>query len=530
MISQKSKMQPSVDSRPGVYQAKPEALLPREDFPVLPLVRRLCDALAIGEFAYCHWKSNDQLERSASGENDLDLLISRADGPRFSELLSRLGFKLAVAPAEKQMPGVLDYFGYDRQADRLIHVHAHYQLFLGHDMAKNTRLPIERPYLASAIQGELFRVPPPDFEYIVFVIRMILKHATWDAILGRQGGLNAAERRELAYLQEQTEGVRVDALLRQHLPYVGAELFQDCVAALNPSCAAWTRMIAGQRLQTSLRASARRPVWRATLLKLGRRVAVAIRRRVYRRSPKYRLASGGALIALIGGDGAGKSTAVTGLYDWLSKHFAVTRVHMGKPAWSATTTAVRGAVKVGQLLGLYPAEASLCVTLEQKSLVSPGYPWLLREACRARDRYWTYVHARRFSARGGLAILDRYPLSRIEIMDGRQTERFIEQLNEGPRAQQFLTPRPTSRLARILVEIEEGYYQQIARPELLIVLRVDPEIAVQRRADEDAIPVRERTTAIWDLDWDQANAHVVDASKSKEAVLAELKGLIWSEL
>jgi hypothetical protein len=530
MIPQKSNLQPSVDTRAGPDQALPEALLPAERFPVLPLVQQLCHALAIGGFAYCHWKSNDQLERSASGDNDLDLLISRADGPRFSELLSRLGFRLAVAPAEKRLPGVLDYFGYDREADRFIHVHAHYQLFLGHDMAKNYRLHIERPYLASSTQGELFRVPAPDFEYIVFVIRMVLKHATWDANLGRQGSLNAAERRELAYLRERTERARVDELLKRHLPHVGAELFQDCVAALHPSCSVWTRMATGQRLQNSLWASARRPAWQATLLKLWRRVAMAIRRRVYRRAPKYRLASGGALIALIGGDGAGKSTAVNGLYDWLSRYFDTTRVHMGRPAWSVTTTAVRGMVKVGQLLGLYPAEASMRVTLEQKSLVSPGYPWLLREVCRARDRCWTYAHARRFAARGGLALLDRYPLSRIQIMDGQQTGLFIEQLMEGPRGQQFLAPRPASRLASMLVEMEERYYRQIVRPELLIVLRVDPEIAVQRRASEDATLVRERTATIWDLVWDEANAHVIDAGKSKEAVLAELKDLIWSEL
>jgi hypothetical protein len=236
------------------------------------------------------------------------------------------------------------------------------------------------------------------------------------------------------------------------------------------------------------------------------------------------------MIALIGGDGAGKSTAVNGLYDWLSKSFDATWVHMGKPAWSLTTTAVRGCLKVGQLLGLYPLESTMRVTLEQRSLVSPGYPWLLREACRARDRYWTYVHARRFAARGGLAILDRYPLSRVQIMDGRQTERFIDQLMGGPQAGQFLSPRPTHRLARALVGIEERYYRQVARPELLIVLRVDPEVAVQRKPGEDATSVRERTRAIWDLDWEQANAHVIDAGKPKEAVLAELKALIWSEL
>src|SRR5215211_7026156 len=169
--------------------------------PALGLISQLCQGLAEEDISYCHWKSNNALDRSASGDNDLDLLVSRADAARFTELLYRLGFKQAQAPAEKQMPGVLDYYGYDKEADKLVHVHAHYQLVMGHDMTKNYRLPIEGPYLESAVQGDLFKVPAPEFEFVVFVLRMVLKHATWDAILGREGSLNASEQRELAYLQ-----------------------------------------------------------------------------------------------------------------------------------------------------------------------------------------------------------------------------------------------------------------------------------------------------------------------------------------
>jgi hypothetical protein len=43
------------------------------------------------------------LDRSASGDNDLDFLLSRADVPRFTAILGRMGFA-ATAPAEKQLP------------------------------------------------------------------------------------------------------------------------------------------------------------------------------------------------------------------------------------------------------------------------------------------------------------------------------------------------------------------------------------------------------------------------------------------
>ena len=115
------------------------------DPPILTLFRLLCQALAEEEIMYCHWKSNNALDRSASGDNDLDLLISRADAGRFTEILFRLGFKQTQAPFDKQMTGVSDYYGYDDQADKWVHVHAHYQLIMGHDMTKNFHLPIEEP-------------------------------------------------------------------------------------------------------------------------------------------------------------------------------------------------------------------------------------------------------------------------------------------------------------------------------------------------------------------------------------------------
>jgi thymidylate kinase len=520
----------AVDFLPTIDQVLPNDLLRRESTSLLSLVQDLCNTLAIENINYCHWKSNDVIERSGSGENDLDLLVSRADVTRFTEILYRMGFKQAKAAPEREMPGVLDYYAYDEEADKLIHVHAHYQLILGNDMTKNYRLPIEKPYLESSVQGDLFRIPAPDFEFIVFVIRMVLKHLTWDSILARQGTLKKAERQELRYLQDRIDQDRVNDILKQHLPYVGVTLFDDCIRALQPGSGIWSRVKIGQRLQAALQANVRRRMPSDVYLKLWRRATLVVRRRVFKYSPKYRLASGGALIAIVGGDGAGKSTAVDALNAWLSKYFVTTQVHMGKPTWSWTTKTVRGILKIGNLLHLIPIDSSFQKTLNQKSPVSPGYPWLLREVCRARDRYKTYLKARRFAANGGLVIVDRFPVHQIKLMDGPQARRFVSQLSDGTQANLLLSPRQGSRLAQRLVNLEESYYHQITSPELLFALLVNPEIAVQRRADEDADTVRQRSTEIWTLNWEQTAARVVDSSKSKEEVLTELKALIWSAL
>ena len=498
--------------------------------PVLDLIADLCQALEAEDIAYCHWKSNNALDRSASGDNDLDLLVSRADVSRFTEILHRLKFKQVKAPIDKQMTSVVNYYGYDKQANKWVHVHAHYQLIMGHDMTKNFRLAIEEPYLGSAVWDGLFKVPAVEFEFIVFVIRMVLKHLTWDAIVSREGKLKTSERNELTYLQSRINHNRVEEILKGHLPYISIDLFDNCIKALQPGCSIWTRVKASQQLQARLQANALYTPLVDTFLKLWRRAGLMVQRRVFNSTSKYSLETGGAIIAILGGDGAGKTTAVDALYGWLSKNFEITRVHMGKPAWSRITIAIRSILKIGQLIGLYPLETSFDETLGQKSLVSPGYPYLLREVCRARDRYWAYIKARRSAAKGGLVILDRFPLPQIQLMDGLQVERFIRELQAGSQAKQFLSPQLNSRLAKFLINLEENYYYQIVTPELLIVLRVDPEIAVQRKTDEDPASVQVRSSEIWNLNWEGTSVHVIDASKSKIDVIAEIKTLIWSKL
>jgi thymidylate kinase len=67
-------------------------------------------------------------------------------------------------------------------------------------------------------------------------------------------------------------------------------------------------------------------------------------------------------------------------------------------------------------------------------------------------------------------------------------------------------------------------------PEILIILRVNPEVAAQRRMDEDADSARRRAQEIWDIDWQQTPAYVIDANQQQAEVVAAIKDLVWSKL
>ena len=484
-----------------------------EEQITLDLVAALCRTLASKKIDYCHWKSNTFLYRSANGDNDLDLLVNRIHAQEFEEILSKLGFKESLLPKAEELPGVRNYYGCDPKTGRLIHVHLHFQLILGNDLSKNYRLPLERAYLESSIQRDLFRVPAPEFELVVLVIRMMLKHSTWDSILMRHGRLSKTEQCELSDLSTQETLAMVGTVLT-HLPGLSRTLFDLCLQSLQVDCPYWIRIKTGRQLQKILQAYARYPHWFDIILKFSRRIWQPILRRGFGYSSRNRFASGGLFIAIVGGDGAGKTTMINELYDWLSEKFEIKKIHMGKPNWSWMTTAIRGVLKIGTLLHLYSFEGDVYEEASQPH----GYPWFIRAVCTARDRYLTYMQAQRLSSNGSLVLCDRYSLPGFMKMDGPQCESAIAGLEN------------VNWFLKFLVKTEKFYYGQILKPDLLIVLKLDPEIAVNRKIEETETSVRARSSEVWNLDWGKLSAFEVNASRSREEALSQVRSLMWEHL
>jgi thymidylate kinase len=474
----------------------------------LALVSELCVQLATEGVSWCHFKSNTFLDRSRTGENDLDLLIARPDEHRFSAVMHRLGFKLATRRG--QLPGVFDYYGRDGETGRTVHVHAHFQLVVGDDLTKGYRVPLEAAFLASARPDGEFLVPAPELELILLVIRLTLKHLTWDAVALRRATIPASARAELADLESRAEALDIGRRLEQALPFVGRQTFEGCRLALAPGAGRIAGIRAGKDLLADLTPCARRSRAADVGLKLWRRSAGVAARLASRPAPRKQPAAGGAIIAIVGADGAGKSTAVEELAKRLGTTFWVVPAHLGKPPRSWTTRVLRNL-----------ARGRSAYLLLARRLGRPAPSRATQHAilatALARDRYLTARRIRRIAANGGLVLCDRFPLRELKLMDG-------------PRVERVRDPERWRWLTDLLATHERRYYQGIAPPDVLIVLLVDPETGVARQPTESADSIRARWGEVWSIDWEAAAAYVVDASQSRQAVLSRLESIIWSEI
>jgi hypothetical protein len=138
--------------------------------------------------------------------------------------------------------------------------------------------------------------------------------------------------------------------------------------------------------------------------------------------------------------------------------------------------------------------------------------------CTARDRFLAFRHARRRALAGRVVIADRIPVPTIHRMDG-------------PRLR-WVAARPRAgRLARALAAREASYHARIGPPDVLIVLRVDPEVAVRRTAGTDEPGfVRARAREVLEADWSGTEAIVIDAGMPSEQVLAAIRDAVWARL
>jgi thymidylate kinase len=458
-------------------------------------VARLGVALASRGVCYCQWKGHGKRERWESGRGDIDLLVDRASWTDFADVLAGLGFKLALPPPGREAAGIVHYFGLDERTGKMIHVHAYQRLVIGSPWRTHYRIPLERALLDSAAQqaGAVFKTAAPELEILVLVLRLSLRHALTDPLRRAPPRWLDGALPELDRLEEQVSPDVVAAALAKYLPEVSLRLFERCRDALRLDGSARRRLAVRLAVSYCLAAHAARP----PVLALAERV-------LSRLFPLgQRLAGGGSVVALLGGDGSGKSTCADALDAWLGSDLATVHVHLGKPPRSLTTFVAGGALKLAQRLG---APRHVAAHLE-----------LLRHVCTARDRYRVYRRARRFATAGGIAICERYPTPEGWAL-------------AGPSDVQGLAPEATSTLAARLRQWERRYYERMTSPDVVFLLQVDPDTAVSRKTNEPAAYVRERAQLTWDTDWSRSGARIVDAAQPLPQVLSTLKAELWGTL
>lgn len=481
----------------------------------LELVMNLIEQLHQRQIRYCHWKSNTLIEDALEGVGDLDLLVSVEDKEKFEMILDKFNFIRAISPNENWFPGIYHYYGYDRESGKIIHIHLHYQLILGYDLLKNYHLPVEQPFLNNSFILHGISVPAFELELIVFVIRMVLKRRLLTLLLGHpkhllkaligkgRGPLSNSAQRELDFLCKRADLTKLEDFRNRNFSFIDDKLFEYCLSSISRTDKSLKWLFAGFRLSFALRQFKHFSHISALLVAITRRVRNCAKRIInligFKLWAKKRLGKNGKIIALVGGDGSGKSTNLKELNKWLGKKFDVYTIHLGKPKKCL----------LHFILSLYVRSLSRFSGNKTGNFISS-----IRFCLTARDRYKAFCKAKHMRSKGKIVLVDRFPISKITNMDSPQ----IRELTGGRGIYFFLA------------KTEEEYYKKIRGVDELIILRLDPKIASQRRPEDDPEGLSRRSGEIWNKQWPKGYAYVVDASLPLEKVKSQVKEISWRAL
>ena len=485
---------------------------------------RLFDSFHRQEARYCHFKSNAHVGAGLEGLTDLDVLVDAQHAGVVEPILAEHGFRRFRAHPSRRYAGVEDYLGVDEQTGRLLHLHLHYRLIVGERFFKNYHLAWERDFLDARVLDESARVyvADPALEWLLLVCRSALKLRWRDRAIRRL----APRRGESGALQSEHSwlAARVDpAAPAEHAARLLGDDAADLVRHALGDDLSFRRL---KPLRRELRHN-QKVFWaygRVAALSIRwsrelRGVAGAVNRRYLRRAFPYSRSApaGGTIVAVIGSDGAGKSSVSGLIYSWLRPKVDVVPIYLGSGDGQASL--LRRPLKlVLDLKQRRSAPSHLDPEARRSRDVSLARAlWAL---VLAREKQTKLLRAARARERGLIVVCDRYPQTQV---DG---------VSDGPLLWRWRSA--PSGVKRALARWEDGIYRlaESVAPDVVVRLLVTPETAAARRPGDDPRELAFRTQLIKNLRFDNARCGVldIDADADLETVVLEVKQRLWPVL
>lgn len=498
--------------------------------PALRVVISLFEQLNAQDIRYCHWKSTQRLSKSVMGLTDIDILVDRSQSREFKEILYQCDYKPFISHPNRQFPAIEDYLGFDQDTGCLIHLHIHYRLVLGEQYAKNYYLPLDKPFLQHTYLHLGIKIPVPELEIMVLILRTLLKYRDRDVLTdmlnqGNTGGIPAATLSELRYLLEQTSIEKIVHARDTYAHFIPASLIIKFLSAIQHSPrAGWTlyglRYAARRALmpyQRYSRMRARSMYYRVLLTRQW--PFDRIFRRVLTGRGKHKIpVSGGLTIAFVGADGAGKSTIIKHIVKWLAWRMNVRAYYMGSSQPSLATRALKAGSYQAQRVHAGCRRIFGETNVVAQAAATPSrFLKNLRYVADGRDRYGRFLMGRRQAAQGSIIIYDRYPL---------KTVRIANHTADGPRIAASCNGS-LGPIARTLAHAEENMYEKIQPAEHVFVLDVSPDVSQARKPEHKRVSIEAKAQAIKQVTPDGFEITNIDADQPLDQVLLQIKSALW---
>ena len=486
---------------------------------MLDSIEKFLKKLDENDITYCHWKSNEHLKASLEGDTDLDILFDPSQRSKLERVFSECGLKRFSTVPLMKYNAIEDFIGFDMETAKIWHVHTHYRMTLGESHLKGyTVTPWGSIILGNRIRGEenVWTSDPAD-ELVLLLFRIALKNRWRD--LPRELGKD--DQAEFSWLKKR---VTKEKVLRSAVTLAGKEA-SSAVAGLFGSDL--KRKAQFGELQSILRKKLkpftsynRFSSWAVRTEReifwlyggVKRRLGLSSCTAERRISP-----SGGLVVAILGCDGAGKSTTLSYIKKEFGKKLDVVPIYFGSGDGSSSLLRKPmrlvadkvGGKGVGHAVEKEYAEGEK-ISLKSRLYSGAKVIWAVTLASEKKSKQRQMVKARN---NGLLVLTDRYPQS---IMPGA---------SDGPLLSKY---RDSSGILKKISDWEQRVYESFSvnAPDLTIKLIVPTDVAIGRKPEMTVQEIENKKEIVMKIGISEHTA-VIDTSRQFDITRAEVMKKIW---
>lgn len=500
----------------------------------LELIKKLHVVFKNKNINYCHWKSTEHLDEALQGDTDLDILVDRRQRKLIEKTLLDIGFIDFVLPEHRKYTAIEDFLGFDNKTGKIIHLHLHYQLTFGKKHLKGYRFPVEKIVLSTKkyLKDENTYIINSEYEYIIFLIRMAVKIRYRNYILNffRKNYLNKFAVKEYEYLRNKissVENIRAKSqkldLSKKTINYIIKVYKSEKV----PTISNLKSILKSLKFNLKLYASksklklATMRLYREFMRVIGYVSRNYINLNIFARRKNK---TGGFIISFIGPDGAGKSSLIKDINQWLKKDLDVYKIYLG--SGDGKSSFIRapfkklydlfiylGIIKQGDYKNDKEEKTSKGTSLKKLLIL----PWSLVLTYERKNKL---IRALNLKNNGNVVLTDRYPQNQFDgILDGPKINKYYNKKNKNSILKKFKDYEFSVH------KLAENY-----SPDLVIKLNVSPKEAVKRKEEVTIDNTKKLNDLISKIEFKNSKVVSVNSDNEYNEVLSEVKDIIWKEI
>lgn len=488
---------------------------------MLESIKGMLQAFDDNNIIYCHWKSNEHLEEALNGDTDLDVLFLPEQRREIDKILNDCGLKRFRAMPLMQYNAIEDFIGFDKDEAKIWHLHVHYRMTLGEKHLKGYTITPWTKYILENRELDELNIyrSSAEVELVLLIVRLALKCRLRDT--GRKVGKD--DLIEYDWLIRRIDRNKLNEVaLQMTNAEIAAFIVELCVGNLKTKAQLkrlqkYLRKYFGNytgynRITSRITRTQREIFWLFGGVK--RRLGINSTKANRRISP-----SGGCAVAILGCDGAGKSTTLNYLQKEFKKKIDIMTVYFG--SGDGSSSLLRKPMKFvakkvgGKGLGHsvdneYADKAVKKISLKARCYSLAKIIWAITLAQEKKKKLKQMTKARNA---GILVLTDRYP----------QTE--LSGFSDGPLLQRYAD---SSGILKKLADWEYQIYESayINPPDLTIKLTVPTETAILRKPEMTVEEIENKKKAVMAMNLSE-HMVIIDSSKEMKETFGEAMDEIW---